>query len=69
MARLISTLTGKTKNRAYIILKFSSLFAALEGNCADIYKAGERRDGMHTIKPDNLSAFEVFCDQTGAGGG
>ena len=24
---------------------------------------------MHTIKPDNLPAFDVFCDQTTAGGG
>ncbi len=38
-------------------------------NCADIYKYGERRDGVYTIKPDNLSAFDVFCDQTTAGGG
>ena len=37
--------------------------------CAEIYKSGERRDGVYTIKPDNLSAFDVFCDQTTAGGG
>ncbi|KAL9974208.1 hypothetical protein ACROYT_G011221 [Oculina patagonica] len=37
-------------------------------NCAEIYKSGERRDGVYTIKPDNLSAFDVFCDQTTAGG-
>ena len=24
---------------------------------------------MYTIKPDNLPAFDVFCDQTTAGGG
>ena len=40
-----------------------------EKNCADIYKAGERRGGMYTIKPDNLHAFDVFCDQTTEGGG
>ncbi|KAL9974184.1 hypothetical protein ACROYT_G011195 [Oculina patagonica] len=38
-------------------------------NCADIYKSGERRDGVYTIKPDNLHSFNVFCDQTTAGGG
>ena len=38
-------------------------------NCADIYKRGERNDGVYTIKPDNISAFDVFCDQTTAGGG
>ncbi|KAL9974204.1 hypothetical protein ACROYT_G011217 [Oculina patagonica] len=38
-------------------------------NCADIYKSGKRRDGVYTIQPDNLPAFDVFCDQTTAGGG
>ena len=44
-------------------------FAAAYKNCAEIYKSGERTDGVYTIKPDNLSAFDVFCDQTTAGGG
>ena len=34
-----------------------------------MYKSGERTDGVYAIKPDNLSAFDVFCDQTTAGGG
>ena len=38
-------------------------------NCAEIYKSDERKDGVYTIKPDNLPAFDVFCDQTTAGGG
>ena len=38
-------------------------------NCAEIYKSGETADGVYTIKPDNLPAFDVFCDQTTAGGG
>lgn len=39
-------------------------------NCAEIYKsAGKSTDGIYTIKPDNMTAFEVFCDQTTAGGG
>ncbi|XP_078364684.1 microfibril-associated glycoprotein 4-like isoform X1 [Oculina patagonica] len=38
-------------------------------NCAEIFKSGERRDGVYTIQPDNLPAFDVFCDQTTAGGG
>ncbi|KAL9974203.1 hypothetical protein ACROYT_G011216 [Oculina patagonica] len=42
---------------------------ALYRNCAEIYKSGERRDGVYTIQPDNLPAFDVFCDQTTAGGG
>ncbi|XP_020624031.1 fibrinogen gamma chain-like isoform X1 [Orbicella faveolata] len=43
--------------------------SAYKNNCAEIYKSGERKDGVYTIKPDNLSAFDVFCDQTTAGGG
>lgn len=39
-------------------------------NCAEIHKsAGKSTDGTYTIKPDNMTAFEVFCDQTTAGGG
>ena len=44
-------------------------FAAFKKNCAEIFNAGERRDGMYTIKPDNLPGFDVFCDLTTAGGG
>lgn len=38
-------------------------------NCAEIYKAGNRSSGVYTIQPDNGDAFNVFCDQTTAGGG
>ena len=38
-------------------------------NCAELYKSGERKDGVFLIKTDNLPAFDVFCDQTTAGGG
>ena len=39
-------------------------------NCAEIYKkSGERKNGVYTIKPDKLSTFDVFCDQTTARGG
>ncbi|XP_022805222.1 ryncolin-2-like [Stylophora pistillata] len=33
-------------------------------NCAEIYKSGKTADGVYTIKPDNMSSFEVYCDQT-----
>ena len=43
---------------------------SVKRNCADIYKsAGEPTDGVYTIKPDELPAFDVFCDQTTDGGG
>nr|XP_058963099.1 microfibril-associated glycoprotein 4-like [Pocillopora verrucosa] len=38
-------------------------------NCAEIFKSGEKRDGVYFIKPDIQSPFDVFCDQTTAGGG
>ena len=49
--------------------KFPPVFIAFK-NCAEIYKsAGKSTDGIYTIKPGNMTAFEVFCDQTTAGGG
>ena len=44
-------------------------FLVVFRNCGEIYKSGERKDGVYTIKPDNLPAFDVFCDQTTARGG
>ena len=38
-------------------------------NCAEVYKSGERFSGVYTIDPDGSGAFDVFCDQTTAGGG
>ena len=38
-------------------------------NCAELYKDGKRISGVYSIDPDNAGAFDVFCDQTTAGGG
>ena len=38
-------------------------------NCADYYKAGQRISGVYRVTPDNAGAFDVYCDQTTAGGG
>lgn len=38
-------------------------------NCAELYKSGERISGVYTIDPDGSGAFNVYCDQTTAGGG
>ena len=46
-----------------------SHFSLAYKNCSEIYKPGERKNGVYTIKHDNLSAFDVFCDHTTAGGG
>ena len=53
----------------YLVQYFFFNLAAFYKNCAEIYKSGERTDGVYTIKPDNLPTFDVFCDQTTAGGG
>jgi len=38
-------------------------------DCAELYKSGIQHSGVYTINPDGLGAFDVFCDQTAAGGG
>jgi len=43
---------------------------AVEGkNCAELYKSGKTISGVYTIDPDGSGTFDVFCDQTTAGGG
>jgi ficolin len=38
-------------------------------SCSNLYKSGERRDGLYTINPDDLGSFQVRCDmQTDCGG-
>ncbi|CAH3173844.1 unnamed protein product, partial [Porites lobata] len=38
-------------------------------NCAELYKAGKRSSGVYKIDPDGVGVFDVYCDQTTAGGG
>ena len=38
-------------------------------NSAELYKSGRRVRGVYLIDPDDLGAFNVYCDQTTAGGG
>jgi len=38
-------------------------------NCADVLKSGNKISGVYKIDPDSLGKFEVYCDQTTAGGG
>ncbi|XP_022777567.1 fibrinogen-like protein 1 [Stylophora pistillata] len=38
-------------------------------NCAELYKAGNTFSGVYSIDPDGLGAFDVYCNQSTAGGG
>ena len=44
-------------------------YTAANKDCAELYKSGIRNSGVYTINPDGLGTFDVFCDQTTAGGG
>ena len=48
---------------------FYLYFTAVYKNCAEVYKSGDKISGVYKINPDGLGEFEVFCDQTTAGGG
>ena len=38
-------------------------------NCAELYNSDQRISGVYTIYPDDEAPFDVYCDQTTAGGG
>ncbi|XP_046861535.1 ryncolin-4-like [Xenia sp. Carnegie-2017] len=38
-------------------------------DCADLYKKGEKKNGVYEIDPDGQGRFSVFCDMTSSGGG
>ncbi|XP_046861620.1 ryncolin-2-like [Xenia sp. Carnegie-2017] len=40
-----------------------------EQNCADLYRKGEKKNGVYVIDPDGQGRFSVFCDMTSSGGG
>ncbi|XP_078355420.1 ryncolin-1-like [Oculina patagonica] len=52
----------------FVIIDFT-IFSSTAQNCAELYKSGQRISGVYTIDPDGSGAFDVFCDQTTAGGG
>ena len=45
------------------------IFFSIGKNRAELYKSAQRIRGVYTIDPDGSGAFDVFCDQTTAGGG
>ncbi|XP_046861606.1 fibrinogen C domain-containing protein 1-like [Xenia sp. Carnegie-2017] len=45
-------------------------FLTLPGkDCADLYKKGEKKNGVYQINPDGKGYFKVFCDMKSSGGG
>ena len=38
-------------------------------DCKDAYQKGQTTSGIYTIKPDNQTAFQVYCDMDTDGGG
>ena len=48
-----------------VCLSFFSVYK----NCAELYQSGRKISGVYTIDPDGSGPFDVFCDQTTAGGG
>ena len=38
-------------------------------DCKDAYQRGQTASGIYTIKPDNQTAFQVYCDMDTDGGG
>ena len=43
--------------------------SSIAKNCAELYKSGRRVSGVYPIDPDGSGIFNVYCDQTTAGGG
>ncbi|XP_019860948.1 PREDICTED: ficolin-1-like [Amphimedon queenslandica] len=37
-------------------------------NCKEVYERGNVNSGVYTVKPDELPAFEVYCDMSNGGG-
>ena len=38
-------------------------------DCSELHKHGERCSGVYTLKPDDQSPFQVYCEMTTEGGG
>ena len=50
-------------------MQFIFVYLGIARDCSDVMKNGNKASGVYTIKPDDGSPFDVFCDLTTAGGG
>ena len=48
---------------------YSLVSVYINKSCAEAFKSGGKISGVYKIDPDGLGHFEVYCDQTTAGGG
>ena len=53
----------------YLFIYLSFYIYTVIKHCAELYKSGIQNSGVYIINPDGLGTFDVFCDQTTAGGG
>ena len=53
----------------YFCFVFLILFVSVYRSCVAAFKSGGKISGVYKIDPDGLGHFEVYCDQTTAGGG
>ena len=65
----VSEFFHKLFNEPYIKLLHLFMLQGPPRSCKALYKAGKRRSGVYKITPDGRGAFDVYCDQTTAGGG
>ncbi|XP_046861551.1 ryncolin-4-like [Xenia sp. Carnegie-2017] len=65
LGNMIIHLTKRTKRK-----KISNKSKKTQGNdCADLYKKGEKKNGVYQLNPDGQGYFKVFCDMKTSGGG
>ncbi|XP_019859952.1 PREDICTED: ficolin-1-like isoform X1 [Amphimedon queenslandica] len=51
-----------------VIVTGQSSSACIRRDCKELYDAGYRCSGVYKVKPDELPAFEVYCDMSKGGG-
>jgi len=61
--------TNKLLSEVKDVLKKNKTKSKFREDCAELYKSGQTISGVYTIDPDGSGVFDVFCDQTTAGGG
>ncbi|XP_078356736.1 microfibril-associated glycoprotein 4-like [Oculina patagonica] len=73
ICKLLKTLVNKQKDlekKIDLLLGAKANCSSVnQKDCADVYSCGQTVSGVYTINPDGQQPFDVYCDQTTAGGG